>query len=312
MTFASPQSALREVARKLGQQAPLGRFLSASCPAHSDSKPSLSLWVDRTTGRLRAKCFAGCAETKVLAALGIGAASIESPEPTDAETLAEIAKAQDEAKKTGWAWRIWEALFPVVHDTSYVTYYYLTQTRGLALPPTGVPAVLRESGGIRHLSGAVLPAMVARVDAPDGSFAAIHRTWLDPSTGDKAKVEPNRAMLGPQLHGAIRLFDNRANNELLVAEGIETALAAGEINRWQRSVWAAVSTSGLMALSVPKKFGVVVIAADNDASGAGVQAANTLAHRLRKKGVHARVIKPPGVGTDWNDVLIAKKLGKAA
>jgi hypothetical protein len=149
--------------------------------------------------------------------------------------------------------------------------------------------------------------MVAPVVDADGELTAVHRTWIDPITQDKAPVTPQRAMLGPQQHGAIRLFDNREGIELLVAEGIETALAAGELDHWQRSVWAAISTSGLMALHVPSEFSAVVIAADSDANGAGVRAANVLAHRLRKRGVRVRIVAPRRVGADWNEELLENK-----
>jgi hypothetical protein len=62
-----------------------------------------------------------------------------------------------------------------------------------------------------------------------------------------------------------------------------------------------------MALQVPKKFGAVVIAADNDANGAGVHAANVLARRLRKRGVRVRIFPPRRAGADWNDELLEKK-----
>jgi hypothetical protein len=67
-----------------------------------------------------------------------------------------------------------------------------------------------------------------------------------------------------------------------------------------------------MALHVTGEFSAVVIAADHDRNGAGERAANILAHRLRKERVRARVIKPPEVGTDWNDALLTKKQRRAA
>jgi hypothetical protein len=307
--FSSPQSALRAIASRLGAPLPTSRFLYCRCPLHGDDRPSLSLWVK--AGWLHAKCFAGCNETEVLAALGCDQ-TFTKPAPTDAEIEAEIAEARAAAEKAARALKLWEVAVPVVAEPGYLIYHYLTQVRGLAMPPSGVPEVLRDGGEIRHLSGAYWPAMVARVDDAYGEFSAVHRIWLDPNTGNKAPVEPPRAMLGPQMHGAVRLFEHPTSNELLVAEGIETALAAGELDHWQRSVWAAISTSGLMALNVPRRFTAVVIAADHDANGAGEHAANVLARRLRKKRVSERVIKPPEVGADWNDVLRAKKLGRAA
>lgn len=39
-------------------------FYSACCPAHNDTSPSLSVWVDRQD-RVRVKCFAGCSEKDI-------------------------------------------------------------------------------------------------------------------------------------------------------------------------------------------------------------------------------------------------------
>jgi hypothetical protein len=260
------------------------------------------LWVGKN-GQLRAKCFAGCAELAVLAELRCDIAWVAAA-PSHAEIEAEIAAAQEAARRAELALKIWNTAQPLTEDR--VAIRYLRETRGLALPT--LPVSLRQHANLYHnWSGTWWPALVARIDDAFGELAAVHRTWLDPNTGNKAPVTPPRAMLGPQRHGAIQLIESRGNNELLVAEGTETALAAGELDRWQRSVWAAISASGLMALHVPRRFDVVVIAADHDANGAGMHAANVLAHRLRKNRVHARVVLPPEVGTDWNDMLVAKK-----
>jgi Toprim domain len=305
-TFRTPHAAIRDVAARLGLSSPAGRFLAAPCPAHDDQRASLSLWVGKD-GQLHARCFAGCSEQAVLAELDC--ATTFTTKPSDADIQAEIAEAKQAEEKTGWALQIWEAASPVEPD--HLAHYYLTKIREIALP-SPLPATLREYGSLRHPSKSYGPALVARIDDPDGAFMAVHRTWLDPITGNKAPVDPPRAMLGPQQHGAIHLFEHPTSSELLVAEGIETALAAGEMDRWQRTVWSVVSTSGMKALHVPRKFSAVVIAADNDVSGAGQHAANILAHRLRKKRVPVRVIKPPEVGADWNDVLLTKKRGRAA
>jgi hypothetical protein len=304
--YQSPQAAIREVARRLGLPVPAGRFLAAHCPVHADSRASLSLWIGRS-GQLRARCFAGCAETAVLTALGCPATFIQ-PTPTDADIEAEIAEARRADQNTSRALALWEAAAPVMPGN--LAEFYLRERRGLTLP--AIPDSLRETGSLWHAwSKSYWPALLAKVVDPFGEFTAVHRTWLNPANGDKAPTDPQRALLGPQQQGAIRLFDNRDTNELLIGEGIETSLAAGELDHWRRSVWAACSTSGLMRLHVPKQFAVVVVAADNDLSGAGEHAARVLEHRLRKRGVHARVIKPPTTGHDWNDVLLKTRQGRA-
>jgi hypothetical protein len=301
-TFQSPQAAIRDVAARLGLSSPTGRFLAAPCPVHDDQRPSLSLWIGRD-GRLHARCFAGCSEQAVLAELDCATTFTSVPSPAGID--AEIAAAREAAQRTEQALSLWMAAEPLSRDDLVVA-RYLRGTRGLA-PPT-LPASLRISASLFHSwSGTRWPALVARVDDAFGEFASVHRTWIDPSTGDKAPIAPQRAMFGPQQHGAIRLFDNRESDELLVAEGVETALSAGEMHHWKCEVWAAISSSGLIGLHVPKRFSTVAIAADNDKTGSGMRAGNALAHRLRKRGVHTRVIQPAALGCDWNDVLRGRK-----
>jgi hypothetical protein len=156
------------------------------------------------------------------------------------------------------------------------------------------------------------PALVARVTAGDGQLLAAHRTFLDHETAGKAPVEPARKLRGSIRGGACRVFDP-GGDTLLVAEGIETALAALMLSRWAYTGWAAISTSGLAALHVPGRFRRIVIAGDNDANGAGLRAAKTLAKRLRAAGRLVGIRMPRRVGSDWNDVLIEKtKQGEAA
>jgi hypothetical protein len=305
--YQSPQSALREVAHRLGLAVPSGRFLRLRCPVHHSDQDSLSLWVSQD-GWLRAKCFAGCSQVAILAALGCTPGTMVSG-PSDAAIEAEIVSAKEAAEKTQLAQSIWDAVVSVTAES--LAAYYFREVRRITLP--SIPGCLRETASLWHsASRSYRPALVARVDDEYGEFTAVHRTWLDPTTGNKAPVDPPRMMLGPQQHGAVRLFKHPSSSELLVAEGIETALAAGELDRWQRSVWAAISTSGLMALHVPREFSAVVIAADHDRNGAGERAANILAHRLRKKSVHAQVIAPPEPDTDWADVVLAQKRGETS
>jgi hypothetical protein len=58
----------QEVARRLGGT-PSGNGWSARCPAHDDNTPSLSI-AKGQDGRVLLKCFAGCPQENVLAALG--------------------------------------------------------------------------------------------------------------------------------------------------------------------------------------------------------------------------------------------------
>jgi hypothetical protein len=311
IAYSSPQAALKDAARQLRLPPPVGPFLRFRCPVHQGvSANSASAWIGRD-GRLRARCFhptANCRESDILAALGC-AGEFAKPEQTDAEITAEIAAAEQAEQKIGFALRVWNAAVPA--QPGFLAHYYLTEIRGIAAPPE-VLAALRETGGLRHrASQTTWPALVAEVVDANSEFTAVHRIWLDGGSGDKAPIIPVKATLGPQSHGAVRLYAHPTSKALLVGEGIENALAAGVLDGWQRSVWSTLTTGGMPGLAVPRRFRDVVIAADHDSNQAGERAANVLARRLRAKGVHVRVIKPPEPDTDWNDFLVSKHRGKA-
>ena len=142
--------------------------------------------------------------------------------------------------------------------------------------------------------------MVARIDGPDGALIGIARTWIE---RDAAAVwcRTERAMLGRATGGAVRLAP--AAEVLLIGEGIETT-AAG-MTATGMPAWAALSTSGLVALVLPPIVREVVILADHDANGAGERAAYAAAARWLAEGRRVRVALPPDPGTDIADVLLA-------
>ena len=87
----------------------------------------------------------------------------------------------------------------------------------------------------------------------------------------------------------------------VVAEGIETALslACGLLDG-PSSIWAALSTSGMIGLHLPNIPGRLTIAPDGD--GAGHVAALTLADRATRDGWLVSILTPPKDG-DFNDLL---------
>src|SRR5262245_64703846 len=87
---------------------------------------------------------------------------------------------------------------------------------------------------------------------------------------------------------------------LMVGEGIETCLAAMQATN--RAAWAALSTSGLRSLDLPREVRNVIVLADGDEPGEA--AAQACALRWKREGRRVRIARPPR-GMDFNDLLKA-------
>lgn len=135
----------------------------------------------------------------------------------------------------------------------------------------------------------------------------IHRTFLALEGKGKAPVEPAKMMLGPCRGGAVRL--GPSDDVLMVGEGIETCLAAMQAS--DRPAWAALSTSGLRALDLPRMVRDVIVLADGDDPGEA--AAQDCGRRWKREGRRVRIARPPQ-GTDFNDLLLhrAPRIEEAA
>jgi phage/plasmid primase-like uncharacterized protein len=197
--------------------------------------------------------------------------------------------------------RVWDA----ARDGCGTAVQHYLRTRGITLPP---PPSLRWAARCRHPSGIFLPAMVAKVVNLDGELIGLHRTFLRPDGSGKADIEPQKAMLGRAAGGAVRLAP--AAQTILIGEGIETALAA--MTATAQPAWAALSSSGLVALRLPASVRTVIISADHDRSGAGERAARAAADRWLAEGRRIVLAMPPEPGTDFNDVLLGRTFEQIA
>jgi putative DNA primase/helicase len=153
---------------------------------------------------------------------------------------------------------------------------------------------------LKHPSGGIWPAMVALVaHGESGAPIAIHRTFLSREGAGKAPVEPNKMMLGPCRGGVVCLREH--GGLLMVGEGIETCLTAMQATG--NPTWAALSTSGLRSLNLPRDARDVIVLADGDDPGEA--AAQECAKRWTREGRRVRIARPPR-GLDFNDLLKAR------
>ncbi len=203
----------------------------------------------------------------------------------------------NEAKKVAALRKVWEESKSISKGDPAWNYLRSRGFRGF------IPVMLRfhPSLSYRHDNGTTTrhPAMVAAVTYDDAKVATIHRTYLT-AEGKKANVSsPKKLMPGKQLKGvSIKL--GHAAETIGVAEGIETALIAGQ--RFGMPVWSCIASSFLAAFEPPKEAKRIVIFGDNDKSYAGQAAAFSLAQRLQSTGrVEVEVRIPEIVGKDWAD-----------
>ena len=293
----------REITHALGGRW-RGSYGTARCPAHDDRSPSLSL-RDGRDGRLLAYCHAGCdwrAVADALRGLGLlpgrgGTVGLVDPAGRAERAREEREEAARRARQARWCWRGARPLAGTPAER------YL-RSRGIAGP---LPPTLRFHPACWHAPSARRrPALVALVEGVP-TFA-VHRTYLTAEGRKIAPAEDAKLMLGATLGGAVRLRAGRGGEApLVVAEGIETALAvglgaAGRIEPAAR-LWAALSAPGVAGLILPPVPGRLVVAADGDP--AGRRAAEALAARARAAGWDA-ALAPAPEGRDWNDVLVGR------
>lgn len=149
-----------------------------------------------------------------------------------------------------------------------------------------------------------MPALVSIVRNLDQEVVSLHRTYIT-SSGSKANVDVVRKLMPPSIAGstvgcAIQLFP--ASDRLILAEGIETALALHI--ELEMPAWSCLNSGGLEKVVIPIGVTKIVIGADNDQNQVGQKAASILAERLLREDPDrdVRVLIPQEAGTDWLDV----------
>ncbi len=275
-----------------------GDYGLAFCPAHPNTDtPALSV-TNAPNGKLLVFCHAGCDGRDVLAAMRKLGLLTGRMDWSQSQPKIQRRTAKEEAKKRHriqGAQRLWDQADPIT-GTLGQRYF---EARGIFCE---LPQSLRFNPNCWHGPTAkFVPAMVAAVTI-EAKLVGIQRTFLA-EPGIKAFDEKSKMMLGPCAGGAVRLSDG--HGPLVVAEGIETSLSVlSELLDENARVWAALSTSGMTGLVLPRQPGELILAPDGDAPGR--EAAKKLADRATIAGWQVRITHCPD-GCDWND--LAREVG---
>ena len=276
-----------EIAARLGlRRSRLGEWRGA-CPACSYRDAAV---LSERHGRALLWC-ASCQDKASLAAILHAAAGGVLPAPRPKrERLPRLDRA-DAAARIERARAIWSGALPIEDGSPAARYLELRRISHVMRSPA-----LRWRRDTPHPSGGRHLALLARIDAPDGKFAAIQRIFLK-QDGSKADIEPTKASLGVVAGGAVRL--QSCSDELVIGEGIESSAAAGVL--LGLPAWSAVSCGNMArSLSLPPEIRSVVIAADHDP--AGLRAAEAAWRRWRAEGRSVRILKPNQKDGDFNDL----------
>jgi hypothetical protein len=283
---------------------------SAPCPVcqpeRRKGQNALTL-ADGRDGRLLLNCKkSACDFADILAAAGIRSGDYRPPDPAIIAQREREERAQAE-KRARQARAVWDEALPI-GGTIAETYL---RGRGITCD---LPGTLRYHPSCWHASAQRLPALVALIEGADGF--AVHRTYLRADGNGKAGLEGgDKLMLGSTQGGAVRFASGPG--PLLIGEGIESTASAFILHGDPTAnAWAALSTSGLRGLRLPR-FGAfgklgsgrasLIVAVDGEK--AGRNAGREIAERAAGLGWQVS-IADPGDGSDFNDRLIGE--GRAA
>jgi putative DNA primase/helicase len=299
-------SGAREIARQLGHAVRVGHDWRCDCPIHAGHSLTLA---DGRDGKLLVKCFGGCGWREIFdefRVLGLISGRPVDVDPEREDELRHKREAETKAEIERLRRRIAAArdLYRHSKDAAGTPVEAWLRTRGITGP---IPPVLRWLQHCPHRNGHYFPAMVAPIVNVRGEQIGIHKTFLRPDGTGKAALPKaeQRETCGPFKGGSIRLAPYRAGVELLVAEGIETTLAAMQM--FGLPGWAAICARGVEALELPPEVRAVAIAADHDTNGVGQSAALSAQARWIAGGRAARILLPPNVGEDFSDVCCRSK-----
>jgi hypothetical protein len=305
---ATPLDRALWLVNKLDGDASNGRVGMCLCPAHDDERPSLEVSLTEFTkkGQPLFTCRAKCQQNAVIAALRArGAWPIPSDLPPVSDEV-RVKQHRSPEERREYARTIFQLVKEYDISLTFAEKYF--HNRGIAKVPTDGWITMRAPLNKRPFASRALstdPGVVFKVQDRDGNFNGIHVIWLNDDLTDKRVAEPQRQSYGPIKGGFVKLGKLDPARPLVVAEGIETALAVLQSTGLPCAL-VGPGTSFMAALDLPN-HSEIIIAADN--GDPGQDAARELARRYAVDRTIriATPVKPQGGkdGFDWNDALLA-------
>nr|WP_234403831.1 toprim domain-containing protein [Neisseria mucosa] len=174
--------------------------------------------------------------------------------------------------------------------------------------PCMVCAIRDTGGGLQGLHMTYFQTTHDKPYGEDGLHAPHYRKLAikHPETGEALPAKKMQSRKQGSISGmAVHLFPIPENGRLVIAEGIETALAAREL--FQARDWglsATLSANSMAKYRLSDDLKEIVIIADNDTPRpVGFKAAHDLAVRAIKQGIKARIWQSDTLGYDALDEL---------
>lgn len=185
-----------------------------------------------------------------------------------------------------------------------------------------LPGSIRFSPNVSCGDGQSSPAMICPRITCGGTWTGLHITYLKQDGGkwvkNKALYGGGKKMLGRAPGSVVGIWKGesgeslpKASGDILIAEGIETALSVAVENQDKRVI-ASTSVNNMININLPDGIKRVILCVDYDGERApSAVAYNKAAERFQKQGRDVLAVYPPlnDAGErydDFNDALVAE------
>jgi putative DNA primase/helicase len=292
---------------------PDGGFL-AVCPSHTDSRPSLRLWIGEDR-KVRITCRAGCKPAEVVSAAKLTWSdmfNVEGDAPTVASAKPELVGPKHIAALTMYADEARDALVNYGDEWSATARDYLETRFGLSVDTAYELGVGVDDTTVNPMWSALSPAYkrFARLTVPLNDFSGTPRglqgrdltgdcpgRWVSLTNPEGFRWAPYGAFKGQGGYGVTLVTEGPGDGLTAVAVGYDVIMVRGA---------SLVASPELLAEIAAGVAGTQVIACgDNDPAG---QAFNRkLAEGLKPFGVEVYALSIPNTGrksdlTDWRQL----------